>query len=196
MKKIISFIAALFLAGSAFAQQLPPSSNPNLFTVTGANGNSLTLDPSYIPNNTNIRIYGALHPVSDTTSLTYSVTGSAAAVTGSTALVISQPGTYILTGIVSTNFSGATFAAVQNVTCYLDRTNNTPAIITNTTGIQLIPIVTTITLTGPTIQLGPVSYTTSNTTDSISVFCSVSTIPSAGNFQVTATHISAVRIGQ
>ena len=171
------------------------TSNPNFSTLTaiGTQNNSITLNPVYVGTSTNLQINGPLYPVADTTGLTTNLTASAVAVGSSTPLLLSAPGTYYTSATVNTAFSGATFAAIQQATCYLYRTNNTPATISDTTSTVVLPIITTTTLTGPTLQLGPVAYTTANTTDSISVYCSLSATPSVGNVQVTATHITALR---
>lgn len=207
MKYLILFLLISVNAFAAAGSYTPPSPNANGITavanggfgtsnasLSGGNNNFLQLDPTYVPANTTIKIVGPLHLYADAASLTYALTTTASAPTGASALVISSPGTYMVSATVSTSFSGATLAAVQAATCYLYRTNNTAATITDTTGSVLTPILTTTTLTGPTIQMGMVSYSTSNSTDSLSVYCSMSVVPSAGSMQVTGTHISAVRV--
>lgn len=207
MKKLIALLLVLLFANAEAATTGVLSSNaPGVLqtsnggfgtqnnSLLGTNNNALQLDPSYVPANTTIKIVGPLHLYADATSLTYALTATPAAPTGSAALVLTSPGTYVLSAVVSTAFSGATFAAPQAVTCYLYRTNNTAVAITDSTSTALTPILTTTTLTGPSLLTNNISYTTSNSTDSLSIYCSISVVPAAGSLQVTATHISAVRI--
>ncbi len=128
------------------------------------------------------------------TGLTSSITGTtAAAITSGPTLTISQAGTHEVSATVTTTYSGATFAAVQSVSCSLYRTNNTPGTISYATATAIMPIITTLTAAGPTIVLPRISYTTTNANDALQVYCSVTANPGAGSVQVTSVNMLAVR---
>jgi hypothetical protein len=110
------------------------------------------------------------------------------------ALVITQPGTYMLTGSVKIALVGATFAANQTVTVLIRRTNNTPANIANTTFTYTVPIVTTITQTLAIVNLNEVHYATVNADDNLEIWADVSATPSVGSIQISAAHVTAVRV--
>lgn len=128
------------------------------------------------------------------TGLTSAITGTTgAALTSGPTLTLSQAGTYELSSSVTTTFSGATFAAVQSVSCWLYRTNNTPGAVSYTTAAAMVPIITTTSVGGPTLVIPRISYTTSNTNDALQVYCAISTNPGAGSLQATTVNMVAVR---
>lgn len=164
-----------------------------LFSLVGASGNSLTINVNNIPDDTDLQLLGPLNLTQSTSGLTSALSAVPAAVTGSQPLSLPEAGTYVLEAVVSLNFAAATFAALQAVTAYLRRTNNTASDITGSVSSSVLPIMTTLTLLGDTLHLGPVIYTTSNVDDTIAVFASLTLAPSAGACQVTNTHITARR---
>lgn len=208
MKNAALLLLLLLLSSGAYAGSVtPPGSAGQIVynnqgkwgatstpTVTGVSNNSITLNPSYVPNNTNLQVYGPLHLFSDASGLTYNLSQTLMDPSAGMAnIVLTEPGTYYLSGTIQTAYVGSTFSSMTNAQCVMYRTNNTASNISDTTSYVVVPVMTTTTLQGPTIQLGNVSYTTSNTSDSLILQCAVTTIPSVGNYQVTAVHISAVR---
>jgi hypothetical protein len=122
------------------------------------------------------------------------ITNSAAALTFGTTnpvLPITTAGTYYISAQVRVATAAATFAAVQNVICYLYRTNNTPAILANSYGTSLIPILTTSTIEIGSITMGPIVYTTANTNDNVAVYCVLSAAAGAGSVTATQAWIQA-----
>lgn len=127
----------------------------------------------------------------------YALTNVSAAVdlgTTDPVVVLDQAGVYRLSGRVNLKYTGATFAANQNVTLKLRRTNNTAADITNSSTVIVTGVVTTVTETFVVVQLPEVSYTTALTNDSITIFADVATAPSAGSLDVTEASIWAERV--
>ena len=114
--------------------------------------------------------------------------------TTSPVLVLATAGTYNLTGQVTVNYVGATFAANQTVTVELYRTNNTPGAIANTSAAVVTGIVTTITGTLAVITLPTVAYTTLVGTDSITIYGIVTVIPSAGTIVIASASIIATPV--
>ena len=76
---------------------------------------------------------------------------------------------------------------------YLQRTNNTPGAVTNTTTTYYIPVVTTSTQTLVIENLPEIVYTTSNTNDIITIYASVDALPSAGSATIYEASIIAER---
>lgn len=135
---------------------------------------------------------------------TYSTnaTGLASAVTNTTTgeAVISGPtltlgaaGTYSLSSSVTTTLSGATFAAVQAVSCHIYRTNNTPASVSGSTSFSLLPVVTTLSVAGPNVVIPRANYTTTTSGDTLKIYCSLTLAPSAGEVDVTSIYMLGVR---
>lgn len=127
----------------------------------------------------------------------YTLTATPAALdfgTTDPAITIAKPGTYRVSGTVTLNYTGATFAASRTVTVKLRRTNNTAADLTGGTLTLATAVVTTVTATFAVIQLPTVVYTTTNTNDAITIFADVSVIPSAGTFDAVAAQVIATRL--
>lgn len=127
----------------------------------------------------------------------YSLTNTAAALdfgTTDPAIVIAQAGTYLIRGRVLIKYNAATFAANRTVTLKFRRTNNTAADLTNGSTAPTTDIITLITGTWLECQLPEVVYSTTATTDSITIFGSVDVVPSAGSLDATEAHILAQRI--
>ena len=96
---------------------------------------------------------------------------------------------------VRPNLAAATFAAIQNVQCYLYRTNNTAGTLGNTTRTSLIPIATTTTLELGSIQAGT-AYTSSGANDAISLYCGLSASAAAGSVTAVGASIEATGLFQ
>ncbi len=130
------------------------------------------------------------------TGTAYTMTASYASVTfGTTSpiLTIANAGTYSVYVDIQFNLVGATYAAYDSVTAKLRRTNNTAADLTGSTFGTFIPIITTVTATGPSLHIGPIKYTTVNTTDTLTVQATLNSTPSAGSVTATACTITAIR---
>lgn len=124
----------------------------------------------------------------------YSLTGTAAAMTFGTTnpvLVLDKAGTYKIEGRAYAQYNGATYASNQTATVKLRRTNNTAADIANATTTAKLRVITTITDTVGVMPLPPVTYTTTNTNDSITLFGSVSSTPAAGSVDISEASIFA-----
>ncbi len=124
----------------------------------------------------------------------YSLTNTAAAVTFGTtspAITIPAAGTWRVHGWCHVYFNGATFAADQTVTIKLRRTNNTAGDLTNASVSLHTGIVTTLTATMAVVSWEADDYTTSNSNDSLTIFASVGTTPSAGSLQIDQAKIYA-----
>ncbi len=87
---------------------------------------------------------------------------------------------YLITYWVRPSTTGATYSGPNDVQCYLYRTNNTPAILANSTFTSVIPIMTTATMELGSIT-GTLLYTSAGTNDSITIYCSVGSTPAAGS---------------
>lgn len=127
----------------------------------------------------------------------YSLTATPAALTfGTTSptIVIDKAGTYLIVARVNLKYNGATFAASRTATLKLRRTNNTAADLTGGTTALATDIVTTKTFTFSAGMLPPIIYTTSQTTDSISIFGSLDVVPTAGSLDATEANIVVVRL--
>jgi len=128
------------------------------------------------------------------TGLTGSISGTAgAAVISGPTLTLSQAGTYSLSSMVTTSTAASTFSTAQTAKCWLYRTNNTPGVVANTTAAVVFPIMTTLSIPGPTVAIPPTWYSTSNSDDAIKVYCSISANPSAGEVDVTAVSMMGQR---
>ena len=127
----------------------------------------------------------------------YSLTNTDALVdfgTTDPTIVLDKSGTYLLFGRAYLVYNGATYAANQTVTIHLRRTNNTAGNVANATTTATLRIVTTLTDTVGVMPLPPVVYSTSNTTDSISVYGSLSATPAAGTVDVKEASVVALKI--
>lgn len=131
------------------------------------------------------------------TGTTYSLTNTAAAIAGGTtspSITIAAAGTYQIRGRVNLKYVAATFAANQDVTIKLRRTNNTAADLTNGSTVTTVGVVTTLTNTFEVVDLPEITYTTSNANDVVTIFASVAATPSAGSLQSVESNITAVRL--
>lgn len=128
----------------------------------------------------------------------YTITNAAAAIvmgTTSPALTINKPGTYKIDFRARIENVGATFAATRLLTLKLNRTNNTPADLTNGTILFNTPVITLLTSTLCVLD-GSVIYTTTNSDDAIVLSSLISVVPSAGSITVNEASIVATRLQQ
>lgn len=132
------------------------------------------------------------------TGTVYTLTNAAAAIvmgTTSPTVTIDSPGTYLLVARARFENVGATFAASRLVTLKLNRTNNTPADLTNGTSLFNTPIITLLTNTLTELNI-TAFYTTTNSDDVIVLSTLVGTVPSAGTLTVNEASIVAIRLQQ
>lgn len=123
----------------------------------------------------------------------YTLTNAFAAVDfGTTDPTITLPaGTFILVASLQASCVGASFAAAEDVRAILRRTNNTPADI-GTERCQPIPIMTTLSVGGPSINLIFNGYS-ATVGDIITINAKLSATPSAGSVTISACQIFAIR---
>jgi hypothetical protein len=124
----------------------------------------------------------------------YTITTVDSAVTFGTSqplVTITTAGTWRLTGRLKLSYSGATFAAVRNVTLKLRRTNNTASDVANSSSTFQTEIITTLTYTADVIVLPDVTYVTANNDDQITIFAVIDTGPTAGAITVSEANIYA-----
>lgn len=142
--------------------------------------------------------WGLPSPISTHASGTaYALTNTSAALdfgTTDPSITITAPGSYLLFARVRVDYTGATFAAVRTGTLKLRRTNNTAADITNGSVSFKTDIITTLTYTLGDFTILAIPYTTSNSTDIITIFGDISVVPSAGSLDAVEANIVAVRI--
>lgn len=143
---------------------------------------------------------GSYYPVNNISAnaagTAYSLTNAAAAVvfgTTSPSITINQAGTYIVLGSVNLKYNAATMVANRTVTVTFRRTNNTAANV-GTARTGTTRIITTVTDDMGVFPLSPVVYTTVNTSDIITIFASMDTVPSAGTLDVFEAEIYAIRV--
>lgn len=124
----------------------------------------------------------------------YTLTNAFAAVDfGTTDPTITLPaGTFILVATLQASCVGSTFAAAEDVRAILRRTNNTPADI-GTERCQPIPIMTTLSVGGPSITLIFNGYS-ATVGDILTINAKLSATPSAGSVTISAAQIFAIRI--
>lgn len=137
------------------------------------------------------------------TPTTVYAAGTAYALTATSALLdfgttdptitLTAPGTYLIRVRVRTDYAAATFAASQEVTYKLRRTNNTAADLTNASAGFATRIVTSETSTADNVSFETV-YTTANADDIIQLWGSVAVVPGAGALNATAASIVAIRL--
>lgn len=127
----------------------------------------------------------------------YTLTTTPAAVdcvTTDPAITIAAAGTYLITYYGRADNSAATYAAYRTILFNVNRTNNTPDIVSTNTAIAGKPALVT---TGDnTAMTGSESffYTTTNSNDVLAVFGSVSVLPSAGITVAVGWGITATRL--
>lgn len=127
----------------------------------------------------------------------YSLTTTPAAInlgTTDPAIVLTTAGDWLLWFTVRVDYNGATFADEETATFTLRRTNNTPANITNGSYAFLTQIITTLSHTAAIFTIGPIPYSTTNTDDALTIFASISDIPSAGSIDVVSANIAATYV--
>lgn len=126
----------------------------------------------------------------------YTMTTSYAALdfgTTDPVLTIANAGTYAIYVQVQTSLVSAT-TTTQSVTFKLRRTNNTAADLAGSTFGQPLPVATIGTEGGPSTSIGPIKYTTSGTTDTITVQGILSASLGAGTVTASDCTITAIRM--
>lgn len=128
----------------------------------------------------------------------YAFTNTAAAIdlgTTDPSITITTAGTWKITACVQLTYTGATVVA-ETATVKLRRTNNTAADLTSSTLTIDLPVATTLTHTYGLVMLPAVYYTTTATTDIVTIFGNVSAALGAGTIDAVAagTWIVAERI--
>lgn len=124
----------------------------------------------------------------------YTLTNAFAAVdfgTTDPSITIPSTGTYILICPLQASCVGATFAAAEEVRAIFRRTNNTPADI-GTERNQPIPVMTTLSVGGPSITLIFNGYS-ATAGDIITINSRLSATPSAGSVTISNAQIFAIR---
>jgi hypothetical protein len=131
------------------------------------------------------------------TGTAYSLTNSAAAITGGTTsptLTIADAGVYRVEFLVSVKFNGATFGSSQDATFKLRRTNNTAADLTSgTSPAKATGIITTFTAHWGDFYWVGADYT-ATAGDIITIFGSLSATPSVGTVDVIGGFIRITRL--
>lgn len=126
----------------------------------------------------------------------YTLTATPAAVvlgTTSPTLTLTNTAHYVLIAQAQIELAGATFAATRLLTILLQRTNNTPGAIANSTIAYTVPITTTLTQTLALINLPPVVYS-ATAADVITLWASIAVIPTAGSITVSAASLWASEV--
>lgn len=133
---------------------------------------------------------GTAYPITQT-----DITLDAAEVTmgtsGTERITLTTAGTWLLQARARIDYTGATFAAVRNVSFLLNRQNNTPGTVTNTPNGFKTEIITTLTYTALIVVFPAVAYTTALTTDIIRMMAAIDVVPSAGSLDVVECEIVA-----
>ena len=122
-------------------------------------------------------------------------TTPAAVVLGTTnpTITLGKAGTYLIIADVVVDYNGATFAAGRDVIAKIRRTNNTAADLTG--GARTIKTNITTTETGTLVCVSiAITYTTTATDDALTIFGSVSALPSAGSLDISDANIIATLI--
>lgn len=174
---------------------LAASSSSALAKVsTGATGTVLTSNgvgvlPSYQAvgaGNSSYSTYAA--------GTAYSLTASDAALdfgTTDPTITITNAGRYLILSRAYLKYNAATYAGNQTATVHLQRTNNTPAAITNATTTATLRILTTITDTVGIMEIPAVVYT-ATAGDVITIYGALSATPSAGSIDATEASVVAI----
>jgi hypothetical protein len=127
----------------------------------------------------------------------YQLTNTAALLNFGTtdpSLIISSPGTWLILAQARIDYTGATFAAVRNVTLKLRRTNNTAADIANSPAGFKTDIITTLTYTAQLVKIPALVYVTTNSDDVLEVWGSIDTVPTAGSIDAVEASLVAVKL--
>ena len=128
----------------------------------------------------------------------YTLTATSAAVdfgTTDPTVTLPVPGLYELNASGVLRYNGATFAANQTVVLKLRRTNSTATDVTSATTTITTSIITTTTDSAGAFVIPTTFYSTPRSGDIITIFASVSVIPSAGTISVESASIQARKIG-
>ena len=136
--------------------------------------------------------YGVGAPyVIDQTDITLDAAEINFGTSGTQRITLTTAGTWLLQARARIDYTGATFAAVRNVSFLLNRQNNTPGTITNTPNGFKTEIITTLTYTALIVVWPVVAYTTALTTDIIRMMAAIGVPPTAGFLHVVEAEIIA-----
>lgn len=139
---------------------------------------------------------GAIPQTSFSAGTAYSLTNAAAAVvfgTTSPSVTIPEPGTYLVLARAQTRFNAATFSASRTINVKMRRTNNTATDLANGAATGITGIVTT--LVGGCVDMSWWTiYTTNNSSDTITLFSSLTAAPEAGSLDLVEASIIAMRL--
>lgn len=126
---------------------------------------------------------------------TYDLTTTPAAIDFGTTdpSITIRRGAWEIRARVVLKYSGATFAANRDITLKLRRVNNTAADLASSTTVVTTDVVTTKTGTFLVVSLPETIYNTTGA-DIITIFASISALPSAGSMVVTEAQILAKKI--
>lgn len=127
----------------------------------------------------------------------YALTTSAALLNFGTtdpSITITSPGKYLIYARVRLDYTGATFAANRTATLKVRRTNNTAADLTGASAAFMTQIITTQTYTAGIIALPVVVYETDNEDDTLQLWGSIDTGPTAGSIDAVQAELVAIRI--
>jgi hypothetical protein len=108
-------------------------------------------------------------------------------------IAINATGTYMVWANVQVSFAGATYAALDSCTFRIQEQTGA-ATVTDSERGTFLPVMTTTTVLGPSVTLGPVEHIAADTDDVLVVQGDLVTAPSAGSVTVTKCTIFAVRI--
>lgn len=207
MKKYIPIVLAcalilLFswiLARAGVLYNIDPQNNgvmancPNgqvMMASSSAASGLMCVDPATVmPGNNNYEGYGS--------GAAYSLTATPAQVvmgTTNPSITLASAGTYLIYSRARIDYNVATFLASRTVSLKLRRTNNTAADLANAAAAMKTQIVTLLSSTSGDVELPPVVYTTTSTSDIIQLFGSISVVPTAGSMDIGESEIVAVRI--
>jgi hypothetical protein len=124
----------------------------------------------------------------------YAMTASDAALdfgTTDPTITFATAGRYLVLGRAYLRYNGATYAANQTATVHLQRTNNTPAAITNGTTTATLRIISGITDSVGIMEIPPVIYT-ATAGDILTVYGALSATPSIGSVDASEASVVAI----
>lgn len=127
----------------------------------------------------------------------YTLTATAAQVAFSTTspvFTLAAAGIWMFFAGCTVDYVGATLLGNRTISVKLRRTNNTAGDITGAISSFQTQVITALTFTAQSLVLPVVTYQTSNVDDSISIFGSISTVPTLGSVQVTNAWVVGVQI--
>ena len=167
----------------------------NATTIFGGARNAAdTEDKQWTPALLAAYLKTGLLPVEAHGSTVYSLTATAAQITGAQFILNGTVGdVFAIFFRVNVKYNGATFAAAQNAIIKARRTSGTAADCTNGSATKPTAVSTTRTENFAEFSK-PFFYTLTSTADTIQLYGSVAVIPSAGSLDVTEWDVVAIRV--